>query len=174
MIRDEAQGTIALRSSNQLRQGRHDASEIVKERGDRLSPLDVAPGTREPGRPPLCSSLGSPTGEGVPHYHRPIDQCLGEHLVMIRQAGKRSPPHLIERPQIEHTLRRASVRLGKHHIEDDRRRAPRIERLDQLGNHCSRPRPLADPRQTGLVDIHDLDRHRLVLPRLKALIKIEA
>jgi hypothetical protein len=68
--------------------------------------------------------------------------------------------------------RRGAVGLGEDDVEADRAGAEILQRPHEIGERVARPRPLADPRQAGIVDVDDHDRLRR-LPGRQPLQRVE-
>ncbi len=89
----------------------------------------------------------------------------GEALVVRRQLrglpDQRRQLRLVGE-QLGELPGRQPVRLGEDEVERDRARAVRLQPVDDLGEARARPRPLADARQRGVVDVDDAHRQRRV------------
>ena len=62
------------------------------------------------------------------------------------------------REQLGELARRQPVGLGEDEVERDGARAVGLQPVDDLGEARARPRPLADARQRGVVDVDDAHR----------------
>ena len=92
---------------------------------------------------------------------------------MVRQRAQALAHQGIDLPEIGHRQGRSPVAFGKNDIETDRRGACGLERIDNLRQAGTRPRPLPEAFQAGFVNVDDTYRRRLVSARRTALVLVE-
>jgi hypothetical protein len=74
---------------------------------------------------------------------------------------------------VEQARGRGAIRLGEHGVEGDDGGAALEEPVHQRRDLAARPRPLPDPREARIVDVHDAHRHVGVGTRRETLEAVE-
>ena len=109
--------------------------------------------------------------------HARVRDGVGQHLVVVLDRRRELLHGLgigIGDEVLDHAADRRAVGLGEHHVEGDGGGALLGQLVDQTRDDGTRPRPLAELGQGGLVYVDDADRRGgMVGPRLEALEVVE-